>query len=83
MVLENWEEEFPRIIGSYKPEDIYNLDEAGLYFRATTTKSLVLPKDTAHGIKQNKSRLTLMSVHPCLVKRRNYSLYGRARNQGL
>ena len=28
--LENWEEEFPRIIWSYKPEDIYNLDETGL-----------------------------------------------------
>ncbi|KAI6648773.1 Tigger transposable element-derived protein 6-like [Oopsacas minuta] len=27
---------------------------------ATTTKSLVLPKDTAHGIKQDKSRLTLI-----------------------
>ena len=60
VVLENWEENFPRIIGSYKPEDIYNLDETGLYFRATTTKSLVLPKDTAHGIKQDKSGLTLM-----------------------
>ena len=60
VVLENWEEDFPRIIGSYKPEDIYNLDETGFYFRATTTKSLVLPKDTAHGIKQDKSGLTLM-----------------------
>ena len=54
VVIENWEEDFPRIIGSYKPDDIYNLDETGLYFRATTTKSLVLPKDTAHGIKQDK-----------------------------
>ncbi|KAI6647767.1 Tigger transposable element-derived protein 6-like [Oopsacas minuta] len=35
-------------------------DETGLYFRATSTKSLVLPKDTAHGIIQDKSRLTLM-----------------------
>ena len=60
VVLENWKEDFPRIIGSYKPEDIYNLDEAGLYFRATTTKSLVLPKDTAHGIRLDKSRFTLM-----------------------
>ena len=48
------------IIATYRPEDMYNLDETGLYFRATTTKSLVLPQDTGHGVKQDKSRLTLM-----------------------
>ncbi|KAI6659704.1 hypothetical protein LOD99_14629 [Oopsacas minuta] len=60
VVLKNWEEDLPRVIRSYKPEDIYYLDETGLYFRVTTTTYLVLPKDAAHGIKQDKSRLTLM-----------------------
>ena len=60
VVLENWEKHLPRIIGSYKPGDINKLEETGLCFRATTTKSLVLPIDNAHGIKQDKSRLSFM-----------------------
>ena len=81
VVLENWEEDFPRIIGSYKPEDIYSLDETGLYFRATTTKSLVLPKDTAHGIKHDKSRLTLMVCTSMLGEKEKLLLIWKSEKQ--
>ena len=60
MVVQNWEKDLPGIIENYRTDDIYNLDETGLYFRATTKKSLVLPEDTGHGVKHDKSRLTLM-----------------------
>ena len=34
----------PALLATYKPEDVYNLDETGLYFRAQPTKTLAQGK---------------------------------------
>lgn len=40
-----------------EPEDIYNMDETGLFYRATPQKSLA--KEAVAGSKVNKERITI------------------------
>ena len=59
-VVKDWLEDLPRIIKDFKPEDVYNTDETGLQYKATTQRSLVLPGDTGHHGKVYKERVSLL-----------------------
>lgn len=50
----------PSLIKGYELKDIFNADEFGLFFKLLPDKSLVLPKETCHGGKLSKERLTVL-----------------------
>ncbi|XP_035673006.1 tigger transposable element-derived protein 4-like [Branchiostoma floridae] len=59
-VVEDWKEKLPHITAGYAPEDIYNMDESGLFYRTTTNKTLATKGQQCSGGKQAKDRLTLV-----------------------
>jgi hypothetical protein len=56
-------EELYEIISNYKPENVYNMDETGLFFRLLPRYSLLMPEEdlsTTRGKKKSKDRLSLI-----------------------
>ena len=61
--LETWHSvTLPSIMSKYSPDNIYNADETGLFFKLQPNKSLVYKGERCHGGKQSKDRLTVL---PC------------------
>ena len=60
----NWFQKLPGFIKDYKDEDIYNLDETGLLYKAQKGKSFVSGSEAAdknlRGQKKCKDRLTVL-----------------------
>ncbi|XP_062538390.1 tigger transposable element-derived protein 4-like [Armigeres subalbatus] len=50
----------PGLINEYEPNDIFNADETGLFFKCLPEKSFVFRSETCHGGKYSKQRLTVM-----------------------
>ena len=50
----------PTIIGDYTPENIFNADETGLFYRALPRKSLVEKYKQSKGQKYCKERITIL-----------------------
>lgn len=48
----------PKILQQFKPKDIYNMDETGLFFRMTPDRTLTFKGDSCHGGKKSKERIT-------------------------
>ena len=48
------------IIKDYKPEDIFNVDETGLFFKCTPDRTLAFKNEKCFGGKLSKERLTLL-----------------------
>ncbi|CAH1241537.1 TIGD4 [Branchiostoma lanceolatum] len=59
-VVEDWTKKIPELCTGYAPRDIYNMDESGLFYRATSTKTLFVKGEQCSGGKQSKERLTIM-----------------------
>lgn len=57
--VEEWKAKLPEICDGYEPEDIYNMDESGLYYRATSDKTYYIKGEKNSGGKQSKERLTM------------------------
>ena len=55
-----WNEKLALLLQSYSPDDIYNADETGIFFRLLPDKTLELKNVDCHGGKKNKERLTAM-----------------------
>lgn len=53
-------EKLPSMLLGYQPEDIYNADESGLFFRALPDKTLALKSKKCTGGKLSKERLTIL-----------------------
>lgn len=51
----------PDLLKDYAPEDVYNADELGLFFKLMPDKSLVYKNETCHGGKLSKERLTVLT----------------------
>ena len=51
-VVKDWKTELPDIISSFGEEDIFNCDEASLFYKTTSNYSLVLPHDDGIGNKK-------------------------------
>ena len=58
-VLEDWKEKLPSLLEGYDPENIYNMDETGLFFRTTSDKTLFQRGEKCSGGKKAKVRLTV------------------------
>lgn len=57
---EEWRKRLPSIIEKYDPNDVYNADETGLFFKVLPTRSLVMAKETCKGDKRSKERFTVL-----------------------
>ena len=53
-VCDQWKEQLPRLSAGYKMEDIWNVDETGIFFRSVPTKSFIREGETPpppwHGV---------------------------------
>ncbi|XP_017475007.1 PREDICTED: tigger transposable element-derived protein 6-like [Rhagoletis zephyria] len=58
--VEQFRTKLPTLLNGYKPEDIYNADESGLFFRALPDKTLALKSEKCVGGKLSKERLTIL-----------------------
>ena len=58
--IEDWKKRLPMIIEEYKPCDIYNCDETGLFWKLMPDRSLVVGKDDCVGGKKSKERFTIL-----------------------
>lgn len=58
-VVENWLEQLESICEGYQSRDIFNLDESGLVFKSSQSKTYKVKGDEAPGIKMAKDRVTL------------------------
>ncbi len=54
------EEKLPDLLQEYSPEDIFNADETGLYYRGLANRTLVTKGEKPAGTKTAKERLTLL-----------------------
>ena len=59
VTVDSWKDRLPEITEYYTPNDIYNLDETGLFFHALPDKSLVVKGSNCAGGKKSKKRLTV------------------------
>ena len=50
----------PSVLEGYKPSDVFNTDETGLFFRLLPDKTLAFKNKSCHGGKQSKERITVM-----------------------
>ncbi|CAF4851692.1 unnamed protein product, partial [Rotaria socialis] len=58
--VEEWRDRLSSIIDEYDPNDVYNADETGLFFKALPNRSLVTVKETCKGGKRSKERCTVL-----------------------
>ena len=58
-MVAGWLERLKYLIAGYKPEDIWNTDETGCFFRALSDKSLSEKAKECRGGKKAKERLTI------------------------
>ena len=54
-----WIERLKILISGYKPEDVWNTNETGCFYRALPNKSLAEVKKGCRGGKKGKERLTI------------------------
>ena len=60
MVAPLAETTLPTILSQFKAEDIYNIDECGLFHQALPNRPLHPSKEKCHGGKQSKVRITAL-----------------------
>jgi predicted DNA-binding protein YlxM (UPF0122 family) len=58
--VDEWRNRLSSIIDKYDPNDVYNADETGLFFKALPNRSLVTAKETCKGGKRSKERFTVL-----------------------
>lgn len=58
-VVENWTSELQNKCLNYQPNDIYNIDETGLFYKQTPNKSYVRAGEESKGGVNSKMRLTV------------------------
>lgn len=52
----------PPLLNGFAPEDIYNLDETGVFFKCLPGTTLSFKGEKCHGGKYNKDRLTVIPI---------------------
>jgi len=57
--VQNWLEKNKDVLLKYKPNDIFNCDESGLFFKMLPNKTVHFKGEKCHGGTQSKQRLTV------------------------
>ena len=55
-----WFEENEQVIAEYEPENVFNADETGLFYRLLPTRTLCVRGSKCHGGEQSKERLSIL-----------------------
>lgn len=71
-------QKLPTMLLGYKPEDIYNADESGLYFRALPDKTLAFKSEKCVGGKMSKERLTILFCTNMVGEKEKLLVIGKA-----
>ena len=50
----------PSVLAEYRPENVFNADETGLFWKCLPDKTMALKGDTCSGGKRSKERITVM-----------------------
>lgn len=58
--INEWKKKLGNILKDYSPDQIYNADETGLFFRLMSDKTFEFKDKKCHGGKQSKDRLTAL-----------------------
>ena len=58
--VNTWKTSLDALLGDYDPNDIYNCDETGLFFRGMPDKTLAEKGDCCKGGKQAKERVSIL-----------------------
>ena len=66
-VCTQWREQLHRICNGYKMEDIWNVDETGIFFRSVPTKSWIKNGETPHGTKAQTMKEHFTALLACSV----------------
>lgn len=53
-------EQLPKILHGWEPNQVYNCDESGLFFKMLPNRTLATKGEEVHGSKKSKERVTLM-----------------------
>ncbi|XP_039602214.1 tigger transposable element-derived protein 4-like [Polypterus senegalus] len=56
----HWIQKLPEIVKDYSPDDVFNADETGLFFKCTPDKTMTFKGEPYHGGKKSKERVTLL-----------------------
>uniref|UniRef100_A0A8C4XHT4 HTH CENPB-type domain-containing protein n=1 Tax=Erpetoichthys calabaricus TaxID=27687 RepID=A0A8C4XHT4_ERPCA len=56
----HWIQKLPEIVQDYSPDDIFNADETGLFFKCTPDKTMTFKGEPCHGRKKSKEHVTLL-----------------------
>lgn len=72
--------EWPKIIAEYSPEDIYNADETGIYFRAMPEHAYSLKNENAKGFKCSKEQMTVLCCTNMKGQKRELVVIGKSKN---
>lgn len=78
--VEQWKKKLCSIIQEYSPENIFNADETGLFFRALPKKTLALKNEKCTGGKSSKERLTVLFCASMAGEKENPLIIGKSRN---
>ena len=57
--IDSWKERLPEIVSGYSKENIYNMDETGVFWRALYSKGFGEKGKSCKGGKQSKHRITV------------------------
>ena len=60
--ITRWISKLPEIINNYEMQNIFNLDETGLFWKLLSNKTYAFSNESRHGIKQHKNRVTLTMI---------------------
>ena len=64
----------------YSPEDVYNIDEMGLFYQMLPDRSIT-SKDHAEGTKKQKARITIALYSNGFLRNFKVGLYAKYRQQ--
>lgn len=78
--VEQWKGKLSAIIKGYSPENIFNADETGLFFRALPNKTWALKNEKCTSGKSSKERLTVLLCASMTGEKVDPLIIGKAKN---
>ena len=71
----------PELLKNYKPDDVYNCDETGIYYRAMPEGTLAQKSESVSGSKKAKDRITdLVCTNMTGTDKRKLLVLGKSKN---
>lgn len=78
-VINEWIQRLPEICLPYEPEDVFNIDETGLFYKQRPKKTYAISTDSCIGGKESKLRLTVCLFTNMLGQKENPIVIGNAK----